>query len=99
MLKKLAGPRSGARRDVYADTSPSALLPLGVPQVVIHGVDDTTVPPAIGQAYVAAARAAGDKVAFHSPPGGHVEEITPGTPAWDDAVASITALFRGAPAQ
>ena len=99
VLKKLAGPPSKARRDVYADTSPSALLPLGVPQVVIHGADDTTVPPAIGQAYVQAARAAGDKVVFHSPPGGHVEEITPGTPAWDDAVASIQALLREAPAQ
>jgi acetyl esterase/lipase len=99
VLKRLAGPPSKARRDVYADTSPSALLPLGVPQVVIHGADDTTVPPAIGQAYVQAARAAGDKVVFHSPPGGHVEEITPGTPAWEDAVASIQGLLRGAAAQ
>ena len=99
VLKKLAGPPSKARRDVYADTSPAALLPLGVPQVVIHGAQDSTVPPAIGQAYVQAARAAGDKVAFHSPPGGHVEEITPGTPAWDDAVASIRALLRGAAPQ
>ena len=99
VLKKLAGPPSKARRDVYADTSPGALLPLGVPQVVIHGTEDTTVPPAIGEAYVQAARAAGDKVVFHSPPGGHVEEITPGTPAWGDAVASIQGLLRGASAQ
>ena len=99
VLKKLAGPPSKARRDVYADTSPFNLLPLGVPQVVIHGAEDTTVPPAIGRAYVQAARVAGDKVDFHAPPGGHVEEITPGTPAWEDAVASIQALFRGAPAQ
>ncbi|WP_174301558.1 S9 family peptidase [Caulobacter sp. S45] len=98
VLKKLAGPASKARRDVYADTSPSALLPLGVPQVVIHGTEDTTVPPVIGQAYVQAASAAGDKVVFHSPPGGHVEGITPGTPAWDDAVVSIKSLLRGAPA-
>ena len=66
---------------------------------MIHGAEDTTVPPAIGQAYVQAARAAGDRVVFHSPPGGHVEEITPGTPTWEDAVASIQALLRGAPAQ
>ncbi len=99
VLKRLAGPASKARRDVYADTSPSALLPLGVPQAVIHGAEDTTVPPAIGQAYVQAARAAGDKVTFTSPPGGHVEEITPGTPAWEDAVAAIQALLRAAPAQ
>ena len=97
VLKTLAGPASAARPDVYADTSPAALLPLGVPQVVIHGAQDVTVPPAIGQAYVRAARAAGDRVEFRSPPGGHVEEITPGQAAWEEAVVAVQGLMRGAP--
>jgi acetyl esterase/lipase len=97
VLAKVTGPPSRARPDVYADTSPSELLPLGVRQVVIHGAQDDTVPPAVGQAYVAAARAAGDHVEFRSPPGGHVEEVTPGQPAWEEAVSAIQALLKGPP--
>ena len=97
VLRKLTGSPSHNRPDVYADTSPAALLPLGPPQVVIHGAQDTTVPPAVGQAYVAAARAAGDQVDFRSPPGGHVEEVTPGQPAWGEAVAAVQTLLREAP--
>ncbi len=97
VLGRLAGAPSSARPDVYADTSPAALLPLGMPQVVIHGAQDSTVPPAIGEAYARSARAAGDTVAFHTPPGGHVEEVTPGQPAWEDAVAAVQDLIRKAP--
>ena len=97
VLRKLTGAPSSRRPDVYADTSPAALLPLGPPQVVIHGAQDTTVPPAVGEAYVASARAAGDKVAFHSPPGNHVSEITPGEPGWEDAAASVQALLKAEP--
>ncbi len=99
VLKKLAGPPSKARRDVYADTSPSELLPLGVPQVVIHGAQDSTVPPAVGWAYTQAAGKAGDGVQFEMPQGGHVEEVTPGQPAWNAAVAAIQALLQSAPSQ
>ena len=99
VLRKLTGSPTHTRPDVYADTSPAALLPLGPPQVVIHGAQDVTVPPAVGMAYVQAARAAGDIVAFHSPPGGHVEEVTPGQPAWEDAAASVQSLLREAPAR
>ena len=99
VLHKLTGPATHAHPDVYADTSPSALLPLGVPQVVIHGAQDVTVPAAVGMAYAQAARAAGDKVAFHSPRGNHVQEVTPGEPAWEDAVAAVQTLMREAPAQ
>ena len=97
VLRKLAGSPSHERPDVYADTSPAQLLPLGTPQIVIHGAQDTTVPPAVGQAYVAAARAKGDRVEFRSPPGGHVEEVTPGQPAWEEAVHAIQALLKGPP--
>jgi acetyl esterase/lipase len=78
----MAGSRSPARSDIYADTSPAALVPLGAPTWVIHGEDDVTVRPSIGAAYAALARAHGDDVQVLNPPGGHVEEIAPGTPAW-----------------
>ena len=66
---------------------------LGVNQMVIHGARDETVAPAVGQAYVAAARAAGDRVAFAAPPGAHVEEVTPGQPAWTRAVEAVRDLL------
>jgi acetyl esterase/lipase len=97
VLHKLTGAPTPERPDVYADTSPAALLPLGAPQVVIHGAQDTTVPPAVGQAYAAAARAAGDRLEVLTPPGGHVEEVTPGQPAWAEAVSAVQHLLQGPP--
>ncbi len=97
VIGQLTGAPTEARPDVYADTSPAALLPLGVPQVVIHGVDDITVAPSIGEAYAKAARAAGDHVVIKSPPGDHVDEIAPDQPAWAVAASAIVALARGGP--
>jgi acetyl esterase/lipase len=97
VLKQMTGEPTKARPDVYADTSPAELLPLGVPQVVIHGAQDVTVPPSVGEHYVAAARALGDRVEMRTPPGGHVEEVTPGQPAWDEAVRAIQTLLATAP--
>ncbi len=91
----LVGQPSATRPNVYADTSPAHMLPIGAPVVVIHGAQDHTVAPAVGRAFVEAARAAGDPVAFHTPPGAHVEEVTPGTPAWADAAAAIIAFAHG----
>ena len=58
----MTGAPSAARPDVFADTSPAALVPLGAPTWVIHGVDDTTVRLSVGEAYAALARKAGDRV-------------------------------------
>lgn len=93
-VRAMAGPeRPGGR---YADTSPAALAPLGVPTVVLHGRQDHTVPPAVGEAYAARARAAGDPVELLEPPGAHVEEVAPGSVAWALAADRITAVSEGA---
>lgn len=44
----------------YALASPAELLPAGIPVICIHGDEDTVVPLAISERYVARARAAGD---------------------------------------
>lgn len=90
----MAGAPSGTRFDIYADTSPAALVPLGAVQYVIHGADDHTVKPAVGDAYAAIALKAGDEVHVSNPPGGHVEEIAPGTPSWDATAALILNLVK-----
>lgn len=69
--------------DRYAAASPAALLPSGVPQTLIHGTADDSVPYAISREYVDAARAAGDPVELITLPGaGHFEVVDPRTDEW-----------------
>jgi acetyl esterase/lipase len=95
VIRQLTGAPTPTRPDVYADTSPAHLLPLGVRQVVIHGLEDDTVAPAIGEAYAAAASAAGDSVLVVLTPGDHVDEVAPGQAAWAEVADTIVALALG----
>jgi acetyl esterase/lipase len=80
-----------ARPQPYADTSPSELLPLGVPQVVISGPLDAIVPNRFGAAYAAAAVRAGDPARHLDLPGaGHFELIDPTSAAWPAIKAELT---------
>jgi pimeloyl-ACP methyl ester carboxylesterase len=67
----------------YALASPAALLPLGVPQLLVHGERDEIVPAAMSRSYAEAARAAGDRVdlVVHERLG-HFEHLDPRSPAW-----------------
>ncbi len=69
--------------DVYADTSPAALLPIGIPQVTVSGALDPIVPPKFGLDYAMAAASAGDHVRELTIQGaGHFELIDPTSDAW-----------------
>jgi acetyl esterase/lipase len=78
----------GAARELVGDgdlaaCSPAARLPLGVPQLLVHGADDDTVPASMSAAYAERARAAGDAVDLAILPGvGHYEHLDPGSSAW-----------------
>jgi acetyl esterase/lipase len=52
----------GRSGDPYLDTSPAALLPINVRQVIISGSLDTIVPAAFGDTYSHAARQSGDHI-------------------------------------
>ncbi|NKY98166.1 alpha/beta hydrolase family protein [Nocardiopsis alborubida] len=68
---------------VYAASSPLLRVPLGVPQLVVHGDADQRVPVSHSRGYVTAARAAGDTVDHHEPSGAdHFAVIDPAHPAW-----------------
>lgn len=83
VVAKLVGTN---RRDPYADTSVPRLLPLGVAQTLVNGREDRIIPYRMATDYVARATAAGDRVTLHTVPNtGHVELITPETPAWRTA--------------
>jgi pimeloyl-ACP methyl ester carboxylesterase len=78
---------SGGR---FAETSVPRLLPLGVEQVLINGLQDRIIPNAYAEGYAAPARAAGDKVKVRMiDKTGHVELIAPDTAAWAAAVEEI----------
>lgn len=67
----------------YATASPRALLPLGVPQLVVHGEEDEALPVGLSGAYAAAAMAAGDPVEFRPLPCvGHMDLIDPAAAAY-----------------
>ncbi len=69
--------------DPYADTSPAAMVPIGVPQTIVSGADDLIVPPIFGSIYAAKAKAAGDPVeAVTIPKAGHFDLIDPLADAW-----------------
>ncbi len=62
--------------------SPAELLPLGVPQLLVHGARDDIVPSAMSEAYAARARELGDDVETAILPCGHFEHIDPRSQAW-----------------
>ena len=67
----------------YRAASPAALVPLGVPQLLVHGSADSVVPPQLSQRYQVEASAQGDVVDYVALPGvGHREVITGKGPAW-----------------
>ena len=79
----------------YAVASPAALLPLGIPQVLIHGSEDDSVPLVVSQAYAAAARVAGDRVKLIELPGqDHFILINASSHAWGTAVEALRELLH-----
>jgi acetyl esterase/lipase len=76
----------------YAVASPTALVPLGVPTLLVHGDADDRVPVEQSRRYAARARAAGDDVELVELPGvGHREVIEPAGAAWRAVERRLTA--------
>jgi pimeloyl-ACP methyl ester carboxylesterase len=80
--------------DRYRSSSPAALVPLGIPQVLVHGLSDTVVPPSMSSDYERAARRAGDDVVYAPVPGvDHRGLIDPTSPAWPVISSHLERLF------
>jgi acetyl esterase/lipase len=68
--------------DRYQAASPLLMLPLSVPQLVIHAASDDIVPVAISRSYARAARDAGDRIEYVEPrEGGHMDFLDPASVA------------------
>jgi len=80
--------------DRYRSASPRELLPLGVPQVLVHGLADTVVPPAMSEDYVRAAASLGDDAQYVALTGvGHREVIDRDGVAWREAADRVEAVL------
>jgi acetyl esterase/lipase len=89
----LMGGGPAALPERYAAGSPAALLPLGIPQVLVHGSQDPIVPFAFGQDYAALAKVKGDDVRLVTIEGaGHFEVIDPGHAAGKAGMAAVRKL-------
>jgi len=85
----------GKHADPYADTSPSALLPAGVPEAILSGGSDGIVPPAFAHDYARRARQAGAAISdIEIPAAGHFDMIDPKAPAWGPIEAAIETAAR-----
>jgi acetyl esterase/lipase len=77
----------------YFTASPAALLPLGIPQVLIHGNRDDLVPLSVSQDYVQKATLARDHVTLIVlPEADHFALIDPNSAAWGITIAEIQKL-------
>ena len=89
------GPESAPGRFMspqhFADGSPLELLPLGVPQIVIHGTVDEDVPYKMSVRYVEAARGEAELVTLENT--GHFELIDPGASAFEHTLEAIRRLL------
>ena len=86
----LDGDGGGDLEVALVDASPRAHLPIGVPQVLVHAVDDDIVPVGQTTVYAEAARAAGDDVTvIRLDAGGHFALIDPRSEAWASAVLAM----------
>jgi acetyl esterase/lipase len=78
----------------YAAASPAAMLPLGVPQVLIHGTHDENVPLQVSQSYSKAARAVNDHVTCIELEGiDHFDIIDPHSKAWAITIEELQKLI------
>jgi acetyl esterase/lipase len=75
--------------DRYAFASPAARLPLGVPQLLIHGRRDDTVPAEMSRTYAEQARRSGDDVELVETNEGHFECLEPASESWTAIVERL----------
>lgn len=94
-IEQLVGIENRGRDEAFRDTSPAELLPIGVTQVMIHGVFDAAVPPFVGLQYQTKARSKGEHVKLWIvSDAGHFEVIAPWTKAWQEVAETIFALLK-----
>ena len=73
----------------YASASPAARLPLGVPQLLVHGRRDDTVPAEMSRTYAEQAGRTGDAVELVETDERHFECLDPASASWSAIVERL----------
>jgi acetyl esterase/lipase len=95
VIDALTGSKTRNPFEVFNDTSPAEMLPLGVAQAIVSGTLDPIVPATFGRAYAAKASARGDKVQeLTLADAGHFELIDPQSSAFEKVRALIAQMQR-----
>jgi acetyl esterase/lipase len=91
--EELLGGSPSEVRERYDLASPAARLPLGVPQLLVHGGKDEIVPAAMSRAFANSAEAAGDRIELvvHDELG-HFEHLDPSSAAWASVRTWLAAI-------
>jgi acetyl esterase/lipase len=93
VVNDLLGGSPTAADERYRSASPFDLLPLGVPQVLIHGADDVNVPLELSERYHQAALAAGDHCELIVlARAGHFEVVDPRSMEWQRILTTAHSL-------
>jgi acetyl esterase/lipase len=94
VTEELLGGTPAEEPERYASVSPYELLPLGLPQALIHGTADTAVPMEMAIRYHEAAQAKGEPVTLLAPQdAGHFEIVDPRTPEWAQVMRVVQQLL------
>jgi acetyl esterase/lipase len=94
VVSRLMGGGPDRYPERYAVGDPASTLPLGVPQVIVHGDRDGAVPVELSRRYAERAIAAGDRVTLVELPGvGHMELIDSSSKAWAVAAEHLASLL------
>lgn len=84
------------KNEPWRDTSPVELLPIGVTQLMIHGVYDGIVPPVNGLRHKTRAANKGEQVQLIAvAEAGHFELIAPWTRQWQEVLAVFKSTLAG----
>jgi acetyl esterase/lipase len=82
------------QEDRYLCSSPMALLPIEVPQALVHGTNDSVVPPSMSENYQIRATEEGDNARYLPVEGvRHREMIDPDGLGWATGVAELERLI------
>jgi pimeloyl-ACP methyl ester carboxylesterase len=88
------GGEPGQFPERYAHGSPAALLPLGIPQFLIHGLDDSTVPATLSATYAEQAHSLGDEAEYIPLSGmSHMDVIDPHGLAFAEVKLRLVSIF------
>jgi acetyl esterase/lipase len=89
-VEQVVGVKSAERPDPFADISPRALLPLGVPTLSLTGEYDAQLPPYMAFYWRLAAEKKGDKAEVRVlRDAGHFDLVAVQTPAWIEVREAI----------